>query len=74
MGVFERTKDILKVILKNTTSDITVETDPQKLRPVDVPIIEADITKVTEATGWVPQIPLEQTIRETLDYWRKKQK
>jgi len=63
-------EDILKVILKNTTSDITVETDPQKLRPVDVPIIEADITKVTEATGWMPQIPLEQTIRETLDYWR----
>ncbi len=63
-------EDILKLILKNTTSDITVETDPQKLRPVDVPIIEADITKVTEATGWMPQIPLEQTIRETLDYWR----
>lgn len=63
--------DILKMIVANSSADISVEVDPAKLRPVDVPIIEADITKVSEATGWKREIELEQTIKETLDYWRK---
>ena len=50
--------------------NIRVEIDPNKLRPVDVPIIEADITKLNQLTGWKPEISLKQTIRETLDYWR----
>ncbi len=65
-------EDILKQILDHSTVEIRVEVDPERLRPVDVPIIEADTTKVYEATGWKPEISLEQTIRETLDYWRTK--
>lgn len=64
--------DILKMILKNSTKEIKVEVDQSKLRPVDVPIIEADITKLQRATGWMKEIDLEQTIKETLDYWRSK--
>lgn len=64
-------EDILKMIVANSSADISVEVDPAKLRPVDVPIIEADITKVSQATGWKREIELEQTIRETLDYWRE---
>lgn len=64
-------EDILKMIVANSNADISVEVDPAKLRPVDVPIIEADITKVSQATGWKREIELEQTIRETLDYWRE---
>ena len=39
-----------------------------------MPIIEADISKIKKLTGWQPEISLEQTIRETLDYWREKSK
>lgn len=66
-------EDILGIILRNSSVDIKVEVDSAKLRPVDVPIIEADTSKVYEATGWQPEIPLEQTIRETLDFWRTKE-
>ncbi len=62
---------ILDMITSMSEKEIRVETDPNKIRPVDVPIIEADITKLRELTGWQPRIPLEQTIRETLDYWRR---
>ena len=41
-----------------------------RLRPIDVPIIEADITKITEQTDWKRKISLEQTLKDTLDYWR----
>ncbi len=51
--------------------DIKIEIDKNKLRPVDVPIIEADISKISSLTGWKPKIPLKQTIEETLNYWRR---
>lgn len=63
-------QDILDLIVSKSQVQIRVEIDPNKLRPVDVPIIEADITKINGLTGWKPEIPLEQTIQETLDYWR----
>lgn len=64
-------QDILDTIISMSDCQIKVEIDPDKLRPVDVPIIEADITKLQELTGWKPEISIEQTIRETLDYWRE---
>lgn len=64
-------QDILDLIVSMSSADIKVEIDPNKLRPVDVPIIEADISKINQLTGWKPAIPLEQTIQETLDYWRQ---
>ena len=66
-------REILDLIISRSTADIRVETDPAKIRPVDVPIIEADISKIKEATGWEPQIPLEQTIDEVLADWRRKE-
>lgn len=63
-------REILDLIVSLSEAKINVEIDPNKLRPVDVPIIEADITKISQLTGWEPCISLEQTIQETLDYWR----
>lgn len=61
---------ILDSILALASCKIEVKVDENKLRPVDVPIIEPDITKINECTGWQPRISLEQTLKETLDYWR----
>ncbi|MBR6257634.1 MAG: GDP-mannose 4,6-dehydratase [Lachnospiraceae bacterium] len=66
-------REILDLIISRSSADIKVETDPAKIRPVDVPIIEADISKIKAATDWEPQIPLEQTIDETLADWRRKE-
>lgn len=63
-------EDVLKVILENSKADIQVEVDKTRFRPVDVPIIEANIDKINQLTGWNPQIPLIRTIQDTLDYWR----
>lgn len=65
-------QDILDMIVSKSSRQIQVEINPAKIRPVDVPIIEADITKVNNVTGWTPEISLEQTIQETLDYWRNR--
>ena len=66
-------QDILNKIIAMSDEDIEVKVDPAKLRPVDVPIIEPDISKIKKEVGWEPLIPLEQTLRETLEHWRKEQ-
>lgn len=63
-------QEILERILKLSDKTIKEEVDPARLRPVDVPIIEADTAKVRTCTGWTPEIGLDRTLQETLDYWR----
>ena len=63
---------ILQMIVSMAKCEIKVETDPAKLRPIDVPIIEADTRKLQDCTGWKPEIPLSKTIEETLEFYRKK--
>ena len=46
------------------------ETDPELLRPVDVPVLRGDHARLTKATGWEPEIPLAQTLTDLLDDWR----
>ncbi|MDE7310485.1 MAG: GDP-mannose 4,6-dehydratase [Eubacterium sp.] len=67
-------REVLDLILSLSAADIRIETDPNKIRPVDVPVIEADISKLHQAVGWRPFLPLVQTLRETLDDWRARVK
>jgi len=64
-------EEVLTQILSLSARQIQVSVDPDRLRPVDIPIIEADITKLQEVTNWTPAIPLQQTLEETLNYWRQ---
>lgn len=63
-------REILERIISLSKKKIRIEIDQNKIRPVDVPVIEAEITKLIETTEWVKEIDLEQTIQETLNYWR----
>jgi GDP-4-dehydro-6-deoxy-D-mannose reductase len=63
-------QEILDMIISMSSAKISVRVDENKLRPVDVPIIEPDITKIKNTVGWTPRIKLETTLQETLNYWR----
>lgn len=65
-------QEILDLILSMAKVKIRAEVDPAKLRPVDIPVIEPDISRLQAATGWKPEIPFRQTVEETLFYWRQK--
>ncbi len=71
-GMAYSIQEILDRILSQAKVSIRVEKDPEKFRPVDIELFEADASKLKAATGWTPEIELEQTIRETVDYWREK--
>ncbi|MFQ5692387.1 MAG: GDP-mannose 4,6-dehydratase [Nitrospinota bacterium] len=46
--------------------------DPERLRPIDAPVIDGDNSRLKRATGWAPEIPLEQSLSDLLAYWRER--
>lgn len=64
-------KDLLKIILSYSSTKIRVETDQDKFRPVDVPVIEANIDKFQHIAEWKPNFSLITTINDTINYWRE---
>lgn len=67
-----KVSEILEKLLKMSTKKIKVEIDKEKFRPVDVPIIVCDNRKIREDTGWKPEISIDTTLKEILEYWRSK--
>ncbi len=63
-------REMLDILLSHASVKIRTQEDPARLRPSDVPILWADISKFQRATGWEPRIPFEETLRDLLDYWR----
>jgi GDPmannose 4,6-dehydratase len=58
------------LISMSTIKNISVEVDPERLRPIDADLQVPNIAKFRAHTGWEPRIPFEQTMRDLLDYWR----
>lgn len=65
-------KDILNIMLQNTNKKIIVERDASLYRPVDVPVIICDNSKLKRATCWEPKVKLEEVLTRTLNWWREK--
>jgi len=57
------------VLLSKVKVDVKVEAD--KMRSNDVSLFVGDCTKLKKLTGWKTKIPIEQTLKDLLNYWRK---
>jgi GDP-4-dehydro-6-deoxy-D-mannose reductase len=64
--------EIAELLLRMASIPMRLETDPSLSRPVDVPVLLGDDTKLREATGWRPTIPIETTLADTLDDARRR--
>lgn len=62
---------VLDTLLSHAQVDIRVERDPDRYRPVDVPVVYGSAEKFYDRTGWRPRIRFEETLRDTLAYWRE---
>lgn len=63
-------EEILNHLLALTNTPINVCEDPARLRPIDIPLLVADTSRLRTHTGWKPSVNFEWALRETLDYWR----
>jgi GDP-4-dehydro-6-deoxy-D-mannose reductase len=64
--------EIVPIIENYMGIHLATEVDPKLLRPTDEPIIYGDSSKLKNDTGWEQQYPLEQTIKDMIDYIRNK--
>ena len=63
--------DMLQALIElSSREDIQIETDPERLRPIDADLQIPDTSKFHAHTGWTPEIPFETTMRDLLEYWR----
>lgn len=62
--------DLLQMLLSLSQKDIKVQEDPEKIRPIEVEEVVCDYSRLNSLTGWKPEIPIEKTLSDILDYWR----
>lgn len=69
-GVGRPLHSLLETMLSLTSVQARVESDPGKMRQGEAQVLTGDSAKIRTATGWLPKIPFEQSVSDTLEYWR----
>jgi GDP-4-dehydro-6-deoxy-D-mannose reductase len=65
-----RIGDLLDELLQIVRLPVRIETDASRLRPQDSTVLQGDASRIRSELGWTPVIRVEQTLRDTLDWWR----
>jgi len=65
-------RELLDRLIELAAVEVSIEQDPERMRPSDVEILLGDSSKFRADTGWEPQIPFEQTLKDTFEYWRRR--
>jgi len=63
---------LLKLVNLTKVVPKAIKEDLMRMRPSDVPLLVGDCCKFKERTDWEPQIPLERTLEDLLNYWRER--
>ena len=64
-------KKVLQYLVSLSSRKIRVEIDKTRLRKSDIPVLQADISKIKKDTGWKAKTPLEKTLQDTYNFWRE---
>jgi GDP-4-dehydro-6-deoxy-D-mannose reductase len=65
-------QNVLKVLLSLSKKKIKIKADEKRNRPAEIPILVGSNSKIRKTTGWQPKIPIEKTLEDTLNFWRRK--
>jgi GDP-4-dehydro-6-deoxy-D-mannose reductase len=71
-GTAYRVGDLLGQLLGMAQVRVEVKQDPERMRPSDNPLVLGNPARVTGETGWRAEIPMEQTLRDLLEWWRQR--
>lgn len=70
-GVSYKISEILNKLLVLAKVQIKIQSDKSLFRPIDNPELVCNAQKFTKLTRWKPEIKIETTLKDTLDYWRE---
>jgi GDP-4-dehydro-6-deoxy-D-mannose reductase len=62
--------ELVEMVTAHARVPVRHEVDPARLRANDAQTMRGSHDRLTAATDWRPEIPLDQTVRDTLDWWR----
>lgn len=65
-------QDLAEQFISMATIPMSLETDPDLMRPVDIPVLLGDDSRIRGDTGWTPEIPLDRTLADLLDDRRRR--
>lgn len=66
-----RIGDLLDELIHASHAKVTVRVDESRFRPHDATVIQGDASRIRAELGWMPEIRIEQMLRDTLDWWRR---
>jgi GDP-4-dehydro-6-deoxy-D-mannose reductase len=67
-----RIRDLLDQMIARARVAVSVKEDPARYRPNDTPLLLGDPSRLRDELGWAPEIPIERTLDDLLEYWRNK--
>jgi len=65
-------EEVIQTIRDQMGLAFTIQQDPELVRVCDEPVIAGDITKFRARTGWKPQISLDRTLHDMIEWWRSR--
>jgi GDP-4-dehydro-6-deoxy-D-mannose reductase len=71
-GAIYSVAELIDQIRSLLAVDFRVEPERALMRDCDEPVIAGDTTKFQQRTGWQPEIPLEATLGDMLQWWRRR--
>jgi GDP-4-dehydro-6-deoxy-D-mannose reductase len=63
---------LVDAFVSRARTKITLVQDASLFRPNDAPLLVGDHARLTADTGWTPEIPIEQTVDDLLEHWRRR--
>jgi GDP-4-dehydro-6-deoxy-D-mannose reductase len=64
-------RELVELVSGVSRLPVRHEIDPERVRAHDVPELRGSAEHLTAACGWRPEIPLERTVADALEAWRR---
>jgi len=69
-GKAVRMREIVELLVSMSAKKISVLEDSGRFKAAGVSYQRGDYSKIKQTLGWQPEIPLEKSLSDLLDYWR----
>jgi len=69
-GVPQTMQHVLETLISLSRTPIAVRVDPERVRPIEIPVLYGSYARLQADTDWRPQISLVQSLTDVLNEWR----
>jgi GDP-4-dehydro-6-deoxy-D-mannose reductase len=67
-----RLRELLERALAIAGVRASIEAESARQRPTEQPRVVADVSRIRSEAHWASRIPLDETLKNTISYWRKR--